>query len=91
MKMKTLEKKIERLSEKIGTLTDEMHDRCFNERFFFNSKEHAKMNEEIERYERELKALEKEYNRKETIELIISAPILAVIFGSLVFMLCLIG
>ena len=91
MKMKTLERKIERLSEKIGTLTDEMHDRCFNETFFFNSKEHMKMSQEIEEYERELKALEKEYNRKEVAELIIFAPILAVVFGSLVFMLCLIG
>lgn len=91
MKIKTLEKKIERLSEKVGMLTDEMHKRCFNETFFFNSKEHMKMSQEIEEYERELKALEKEYNRKEVAELIIFAPVLAVVFGSLVFMLCLIG
>ena len=67
MTMKALEKRIEKLSEKIGALTDEMQDRCFNETFFFNSKEHIKMNEQIEEYERELKALETEYNRKDTV------------------------
>ena len=66
MTIKALEKRIETLTATIETLTDELHDYIFNNGFY-NTTEHNHKVAKIEALEHELKTMQAEYNRKDTV------------------------